>query len=600
MKYIKGIIFAIFLSFTISAQVNVTTDLPAELAKNKEITLSIKFDKGPIRNYSKYEMLVPEGIVIKELDCRYGAFSFENNKVRVIWAITPADPIYTIQVKFFTGNETGPKQITQTYAYAEKGQKLELDMAKIKFTVVDSLAPANTNNAENSTNVVEANTESSENKTEETRKEVAEIKNETKEAEEIGRAEKVDAEKKIAEAKEELKRAESISNPSEQKAAVEAANQKQRKAEEELAAAERILVLSNSLNENANNKEKLNQPIDSIVKPETTQNVNNTQAEGSAADINSRPAEKIERAKETAMNKGAEDAQDLYKSIKPEDHHEDLQIEQQVSQLRLDSKDALEVGTREKLKAETALHDAYEALKKTKYIPDAEEKKLAVDKANADIEQAKSDLEIASKILTLSKSLEENAKEIERLHLTDENKPATIATASANTINTETATAIAETPKENPLPQVVVEEKTQEKPVENVSQTPENVQKPANEVKTESIASDVKENVKVEPKIEEKVAEPVKEKPVALVKENKPAIANNSANKGNFTLQLGSFVNNPDLSVFKKLGKVDLRNENGKYKVYYGKFLSKEEAVEMRQKTVSKGFDCFVVSLIKQ
>ncbi len=612
MKYIKCIFFALFFSLGLGAQVTVTTDLPAEIAKNKEITVNIKFDKGPIKNYSKYEMLVPEGIVIKELDCRYGAFSFENNKVRVIWAITPADPIYTIQVKFFSGNETGAKQIAQTYAYAEKGQKLELEMAKIKFTVVDSLMPANANNQENNSGTEVAVSESTENKIEDTKKEVAEIKNESKEGEEIGKAEKIDAEKKIAEAKEELRKAELISNPNEKKAAIEMATQKQRKAEEELAAAERILVLSNALNNNADQKEKLNQPIDSIVKADVNVSADANQQEKSAASIDHHPSEKIEKAKETAMNKGAEDAQDLYKSIKPEDHHEDLQIEQQVSQLRLDSKDALEVGTREKLKAEAAMHDAYEALKKTKYIPDAEEKKLAVDKANADIEQAKSDLEIASKILTLSKSLEDNAKEIERLHLNDEPKPASTTVAANTTVSAGTEMA-----KENNSAPIAAEkpvEKIQEKPVEKPADTntqvAESVQKQNPAAPSETLAAEVnvsqskpvEESVTVE---KEKVTEAPKEKPVVAVKENKTNNNNNniakSGNSGNaaFTLQLGSFVNNPDLSVFKKLGKVELRNENGKYKVFYGKFSSKEEAVEMRQKTVSKGFDCFVVTLSK-
>ena len=594
----KGVLLVLIFGFKLTGQVSVTADIPAEVAKNKEIVLSLKFDKGPIKNYSKYEMLLPEGMTVKELDCKYGAFSFDANKVRIIWAITPAEHIYSIQLKLYTGNETGPRQISQTYAYAEKGEKLELEMAKIKFNVVDSVGITAGNEIE--TKVAENNEGAGQ-------KEVAEIKNESKEAEEIGLAEKRDAEKKIAEAKEELRKADMIANPSEKKAAIEAATQKQRKAEEELAAAERILVLSGALSENATKKEQLNQTIDSIAKPET----NATVTTNNAADINHHPSEKIEKAKETAMNKGAEDAQDLYKAIKPEEHHEDLQIEQQVSQLRLDSKDALEVGTREKHKAEAALHDAYEALKKTKYIPDAEEKKLAVDKANADIEQAKSDLEIASKILTLSKSLEENAKEIERLHLNDDPKAAENAsavavntTATVEKTNAENSVAVQEKAVEKTIEkapaettQIPVEnttEKTQEKPAVAVSaETSEktnaavNIASPVAE-KPETKAKEIVIDEKKEMIATETKPEVTKEKPV---KEN--------LEKGEYTLQLGSFVNNPDLTVFKKLGKVDLRNENGKYKVYYGKFSNKQQAVEMRQKTVAKGFDCFVVTLSK-
>lgn len=546
MTNIKGIILILFFGLSLSAQVIVTADIPAEVTKNSEILVNIKFDKGPIKNYSKYELLVPEGMGIKEVDCNYGAFSFENNKMRVIWAITPANPVYTIQIKLSTGSETGAKQLNQSYAYAEKGEKLELEMAKIKFSVVDNLSSGANEESSKPEEVVAV--------AEDSKQEAAEIKNETKEAEEIGLTEKIEAEKKIAEAKDELRKAELISNPSEKKATIEAANQKMQKAEEELAAAERILTLSGSLNASATIKENIGQSIDSVAKAESIQA--NTTDTVDAASINHHPSEKIEKAKETAMNKGAEEAQDLYKSIKPEEH-DDSQIEQQVSQLRLDSRDALDVGTREKLKAETALHDAYEALKKTKYIPDAEEKKLAVDKANTEIEQAKSDLEIASKILTLSKSLEENAKEIERLHLADNTKADTSqsAIAAAHKHSEPTATG------DDRAKVSAVEKKS--------ARTPK-----------------------------EEIPEPKKELPTEKPKENKAVVAKNSSS-GNtaFTLQLGCFVNSPDMSVFKKLGKVQLRSENGKYKVYYGKFKNKQDAVDMRLKTVAKGFDCFVVTL---
>lgn len=636
MKKMLRILVALFITVNVQSQVSVTSDLPAQVSKNIDLTLNIKINKGPIKNYSKFEMLVPSGVEIKEIDVKNGAFTFENNKVRIVWAITPPEPEYTIMLSLFTGNDLGNKDIKQTFAYAEKGQKLELEMPTLHFNVVDSDQSQANNN----------------------------VTTDTKEAQEIGNIEKLNAQAKIQEANLAIQKAESISDPKERNDALQLANEAKRKAEADLASAERILSLSNSINQNSKEIEKLNQPVDSIAKVDNASIVIESRETSNESKVTSQPAVKIDIAKANAMNSGAAQAKDLYKDIKPEEHHEDQEIQQQISQLKLDSKDALEVGTREKLKAEQSLHDAYDALKKTKYMPEGEEKKIAIQQANEQIEQAKGDLEIAAKILTLSKSLEENAKEIERLHINDEPKTAPVVNANT-TSNQEKSNVLVETPptqvsvniantsEQAPTKEKTIDASNNEKSIENnekpmiaINENPTKTSsiKVASVKKTEtkSNSTEVKESIEIpnqnktnkeaektsEPIVsdnERKPAEEVKpkmedntntasenkivESPVAVaqnIEMSKEKIAsettvatNNNTIKGVFTLQLGSFINQPDLSKFKKLGKVEVKTENGKYKVYYGKYYTKSEASEMRQKTVSKGFDCFVVTLSK-
>lgn len=91
-------------------------------------------------------------------------------------------------------------------------------------------------------------------------------------------------------------------------------------------------------------------------------------------------------------------------------------LKQQVFQLKKDSKDAYEVGEKEKAKAQLKLSEATEAINKAELITNEEEKKAALIKATNDKQKAESDLEVASRVLILAKSLEDNANEIESIN----------------------------------------------------------------------------------------------------------------------------------------------------------------------------------------
>jgi cell division protein FtsN len=62
-----------------------------------------------------------------------------------------------------------------------------------------------------------------------------------------------------------------------------------------------------------------------------------------------------------------------------------------------------------------------------------------------------------------------------------------------------------------------------------------------------------------------------------------------------FKIQIGAFGADPGKSKFKALGNVNVNSEGGMYKVLYGKFGSKEEALKKLDDVKAKGFDGFVV-----
>ncbi|MBX3165030.1 MAG: SPOR domain-containing protein [Bacteroidetes bacterium] len=64
-----------------------------------------------------------------------------------------------------------------------------------------------------------------------------------------------------------------------------------------------------------------------------------------------------------------------------------------------------------------------------------------------------------------------------------------------------------------------------------------------------------------------------------------------------YYIQIGAFTQNPDQALIKHLKVIKIVQEDSMYKVLYGKFTNKEDALNQRLKMIEKGFtDCFVVT----
>lgn len=217
---------------------------------------------------------------------------------------------------------------------------------------------------------------------------------------------------------------------------------------------------------------------------------------------------------------------------------------QQVLQLKKDSRDAYAVGEREKKKAEQKMAEAEAAMKSADAITDETEKKAAQEKAAQAKQKAENDLEVAERVLTLAKSLENNANEIDAINrsVNPDSYSADPKIAAGNGRKTNLDSGAKENSKE----------------VDGSGTTEET---PASGKKSKDKEKD-------------------KEVENGLV----------------YKIQLGAFSKEPSKRDFKAVGKVKIAEENGMYKVLYGSFSTKEDALKQREQIIAKGFDGFVVA----
>jgi hypothetical protein len=108
---------------------------------------------------------------------------------------------------------------------------------------------------------------------------------------------------------------------------------------------------------------------------------------------------------------------------------------------------------------------------------------------------------------------------------------------------------------------------------------------------TTAIAANVNTNTKVaEPVVNTKTPDPPKEN---LTTETKT-----EPNGVQYRLQLSASAADPGKAKFSSLGKVEIVHEAGFYKVLYGSYNSKEEALKKREELLQKGQSSFVVAYL--
>lgn len=398
MKRFFGLFIVLLGTLVSVGQISMQTNLPPAMGLNSEQVFEVKINKGTYTNFSKYQLELPADVTVQEVDSKLGSFASEENRIKIIWVIAPAEPEFSIKMKLVSGSSSGQKTFVMKYFYMDADTKKEIEMNPLTVDFKEGAANSESNFV--------------------------------------------------------------------------------------------------------------------ALRPKAASPLNTTTI--SITDLNTKNPEVIK---------------------------------QQVNQLRRDSKDANLVGEREKNKAELKLADANTAVSKAESLTNEDEKKTALEKANADKKKAEEELEVANRVLALAKSLDDNANEIETI-----NKSVNPGAYNNQKLNTDVAV----------VPQATSSEASQ-KDIEKLKQTfNEPPTAPTESVKVTKTTS--------------------KEKEVE------------TENGLVYRVQVGAFSKEPTKSDFKALGKVTVKTENGMYKVLVGSYSTKDEALKRREQVIGKGFDGFVVT----
>jgi hypothetical protein len=123
-------LFVLSMAFGVSmfGQVTLTTNMPSSLPAGSNTEVEVKINKGSIANFAKYQMDVPAGVTVTEVDSKSGNFTFENNRAKIVWVSVPTDAEFTLKFKVgVTSSAPSEGAVIQKFYFLENGAKKEVE-----------------------------------------------------------------------------------------------------------------------------------------------------------------------------------------------------------------------------------------------------------------------------------------------------------------------------------------------------------------------------------------------------------------------------------------------------------------------------------------
>ncbi len=127
MKRIFPALAFSFFTLILRSQVSMEAALPAAIAPGTELTFEVKIHKGTVANFAKYQIDVPAGVSLSEVENQTGSFSFENGRGKIIWVAIPAESEFVVRLKLNAGTASGTGVFNQKFYFLENGSKKEVE-----------------------------------------------------------------------------------------------------------------------------------------------------------------------------------------------------------------------------------------------------------------------------------------------------------------------------------------------------------------------------------------------------------------------------------------------------------------------------------------
>ncbi|HEX2936455.1 MAG TPA: hypothetical protein VHO72_13960 [Bacteroidales bacterium] len=125
------------LSMLFSGDVSMEIDAPGQINAGKEITVTVTLNKADLKDFSRFQMELPNGLTAENISSSNADFSFKDQKVRLIWLRLPEEKSITFSFKIISNERLkGSFDLNGKFSYIENNARKSVDFTPKHVAIV--------------------------------------------------------------------------------------------------------------------------------------------------------------------------------------------------------------------------------------------------------------------------------------------------------------------------------------------------------------------------------------------------------------------------------------------------------------------------------
>ncbi|MDR1866240.1 MAG: SPOR domain-containing protein [Bacteroidales bacterium] len=136
---VTGILLVFLAVFFLQKGVKIELEMPDVIQAGSEITVNVVIDKGNLSSFARFQQDVPYGFTVKAINSANADFSFQEQKVTMIWLSLPEDEKFVASYALIANERlSGRIDLSGRFSYIEDNERKSIDLIAKSLSVTPS------------------------------------------------------------------------------------------------------------------------------------------------------------------------------------------------------------------------------------------------------------------------------------------------------------------------------------------------------------------------------------------------------------------------------------------------------------------------------